>query len=207
MNKQEFISRLKSMLSDFPEKEIKERIDFYSEMIDDRIEDGQTEEEAIKEIGTVEEIAKQIIDEIPLFKIIKHKLKKKSKNKSARPRKRSWWEITLIAVGSPIWLSLLISFFAIIFSLYVSIWAIIISLFAVDLSLLLSGLGIIVGVIYIFTESASIGLLIISCAILCVGLSILFFYVCKYTAKLGIFITKKIARLIKSIFISKEQIQ
>lgn len=209
MNKQEFILRLKSMLSDFPEKEIKERIDFYSEMIDDRIEDGQTEEEAIKDIGTVEEIAKQIIDEIPLFKIIKHKLKNKSKDKtkSTNPKKRSWWEITLIAVGSPIWLSLLISFFAIIFSLYVSIWAIIISLFAVDLSLLLSSLGIIIGVIYIFTESASIGLLIISCAILCVGLSILFFYICKYTAKLGIFITKKITRLIKSIFISKEQIQ
>ena len=72
MNKQEFITKLKSMLTDLPENEIKERIDFYSEMIDDRIEDGLTEEEAVKDIGTVEEVAKQIINEIPLFKIIKH---------------------------------------------------------------------------------------------------------------------------------------
>ena len=79
MNKQEFITKLKAMLTDLPEKEINDRIDFYSEMIDDRIEDGLTEEEAVKDIGTVEEVAKQIINEIPLFKIIKHKLKK-SKN-------------------------------------------------------------------------------------------------------------------------------
>ncbi len=210
MNKQEFITKLKAMLSDLPENEIKERIDFYSEMIDDRIEDGLTEEEAVKDIGTVEEVAKQIINEIPLFKIIKHKLKKsknKTKNqKTTKKRNRSWWGITLIAVGSPIWFSLLISFFAVIFSLYVSLWAVIISLFAVDLSLLLSGLAIIPGVLFIFTESLSVGLLIIAGGIMCMGLSILFFYVCKYTAKFGIFITKKIARLIKGLFIRKEQI-
>ncbi len=210
MNKQEFITKLKAMLTDLPEKEINDRIDFYSEMIDDRIEDGLTEEEAVKDIGTVEEVAKQIINEIPLFKIIKHKLKKsKNKTKNQTPttkRKRSWWEITLIAVGSPIWISLLISFFAVIFSLYISLWAVIITLFAVDLSLLLSGLAIIPGVLFIFTESLSVGLLIIAGGIMCMGLSILFFYVCKYTAKFGIFITKKIPRLIKGLFIRKEQI-
>ena len=207
MNKQEFIKKLKEMLSDLPEKEINDRIDFYSEMIDDRIEDGLTEEQAIKDIGTVEDVAKQIIDEIPLFKIIKHKLKSKNKTKNtAQKRKRSWWEITLLAVGSPIWLSLLISFFAVIFSLYVSLWAVIISLFAVDLSLLLSGLAIIPGVLFIFTESLSVGLLIIAGGIMCVGISILFFYVCKYTAKFTIFITKKLARLIKNSFVRREQI-
>ena len=206
MNKQEFIKKLKEMLSNLPEKEINERIDFYSEMIDDRIEDGLTEEQAIKDIGTVEDVAKQIIDEIPLFKIIKHKLKKSKAKNTTTKRNRSGWEITLIAVGSPIWFSLLISFFAVIFSLYVSLWAVIISLFAVDLSLLLSGLAIIPGVLFIFTESLSIGLLIIAGGIMCMGLSILFFYVCKYTAKFGIFITKKIPRLIKGLFIRKEQI-
>ena len=206
MNKQEFIKKLKEMLSDLPEKEINERIEFYSEMIDDRIEDGLTEEQAIKDIGTVEEVAKQIIDEIPLFKIIKHKLKKSKAKNATTKRKRTWWEIPLIAVGSPIWFSLLISFFAVIFSLYISLWAVIISLFAVDLSLLLSGLAIIPGVLFIFTESLSVGLLIIAGGIMCMGLSILFFYVCKYTAKFGIFITKKIPRLIKGLFIRKEQI-
>ena len=210
MNKREFIKKLKEMLSDLPEKEINERIEFYSEMIDDRIEDGLTEEQAIKDIGTVEEVSKQIIDEIPLFKIIKHKLKK-SKNKtqnqnSTKKRKRSWWEITLLAVGSPVWLSLLISFFAVIFSLYISLWAVVISLYAVDLSLLLSGLSIIAGIVFIFTDGLSAGLIIISGGLICIGISILFFYVCSYTAKFTIFISKKLARLIKNSFVRKEQI-
>ena len=210
MNKREFIKKLKEMLSDLPEKEINERIEFYSEMIDDRIEDGLTEEQAIKDIGTVEEVSKQIIDEIPLFKIIKHKLKK-SKNKtqnqnSTKKIKRSWWEITLLAVGSPVWLSLLISFFAVIFSLYISLWAVVISLYAVDLSLLLSGLSIIAGIVFIFTDGLSAGLIIISGGLICIGISILFFYVCSYTAKFTIFISKKLARLIKNSFVRKEQI-
>ncbi len=208
MNKLEFITNLKAMLSDLPEKEINDRIDFYSEMIDDRIEDGLTEEEAVNDIGTVEEVAKQIINEIPLFKIIKHKLKSKNKTKNTpkTKRKRSWWEITLIVIGSPIWLSLIIAFFAVIISLYVSLWAVIISLYAVDLSLLLSGLAVIPGIAFIFTEGLWVGLLIIAGAIFCVGISILFFYVCNYTAKFAIFITKKLAKLIKNSFVRKEQI-
>lgn len=209
MTKQEFITKLKEMLSDLPEKEINDRIDFYSEMIDDRIEDGLTEEQAINDIGTVEDVAKQIIDEIPLFKIIKHKLKFKNKPKtqtSTNKRKRTWWEITLLAVGSPIWFSLIISFFAVIISLYVSLWAVVISFYAVDLSLLLSGLSAIAGIICIFTDGLSVGLLLIACGIMCIGLSILFFYVCKYVSKFSIFITKKLARLIKNSFIRKEQI-
>ena len=206
MNKQEFIKKLKEMLSDLPEKEINDRIDFYSEMIDDRIEDGLTEEQAIKDIGTVEDVAKQIIDEIPLFKIIKHKLKKSKAKNTTTKRKRSWWEITLLAIGSPIWLSILISFFAVILSLYVSLWAVVISFYAVDLSLLLSGISIIAGIVFIFTDGLSAGLIIIAGGIMCVGISILFFYVCKYTAKFTIFITKKLARLIKNSFVRREQI-
>ncbi len=42
-------------------------------MIDDRVEEGLTEEEAISEIGTVNEILSQIIEEIPLSKLVKEK--------------------------------------------------------------------------------------------------------------------------------------
>ena len=74
MTKQEFLKKIEKGIKSLPQKEINKHLQFYSEMIDDRIEEGQTEEEAIKDIGTVEEVAKQIINEIPLFKIIKHKL-------------------------------------------------------------------------------------------------------------------------------------
>ena len=64
MNKQEFLSRLKNGLSALSEKELEERLTFYGEMIDDRIEEGLTEEDAVAAVGSVDEIIAQILSEI-----------------------------------------------------------------------------------------------------------------------------------------------
>lgn len=56
MNKQEFLMRLREGLSGLPENDIEERLIFYSEMIDDRKEEGLSEEEAVREIGNIDEI-------------------------------------------------------------------------------------------------------------------------------------------------------
>ena len=54
MNKQAFLERLRKALSGLPPKEQEERITFYSEMIDDRMEEGLSEEEeAVASIGTI----------------------------------------------------------------------------------------------------------------------------------------------------------
>ena len=47
MTKKIFFKKLKHELSGLPKSEIRERISFYDEMIDDKIEDGMTEAEAI----------------------------------------------------------------------------------------------------------------------------------------------------------------
>ena len=47
MNKEEFLNSLRKRLKGLPNNEIEERISFYSEMIDDRVEEGMSEEEAI----------------------------------------------------------------------------------------------------------------------------------------------------------------
>ena len=44
MRKQEFIAVLRKKLSALPRRDAEERIAFYSEMIDDRIEEGLLEE-------------------------------------------------------------------------------------------------------------------------------------------------------------------
>ena len=106
MNKQEFITKLKAMLSDLPENEITERIDFYSEMIDDRIEDGLTEEDAVADLGSIEDIRAQIVKDTPITKIIKEKIKPKKRLRA--------WEIVLIVIGSPLWLPLLVVEFAVL---------------------------------------------------------------------------------------------
>ena len=100
MDKQEFLSKLRAKLFGLPQKELEERLSFYSEMIDDRIEEGLSEETAVKELGTVDVVAGQIIAEIPLSKLVKERIKPK--------RALNVWEIVLLAIGSPIWLSLMI---------------------------------------------------------------------------------------------------
>ena len=65
MNKQEFLKNLRSSLSNLPQEEIEERIIFYSEMIDDRIEEGLSEEEAVSAVSTVDETLTQSTNEQP----------------------------------------------------------------------------------------------------------------------------------------------
>ena len=130
MNKQEFLSQLRSGLSGLPQTDIEGHIGFYGEMIDDRIEEGVPEEEAVRQIGTVEEVIEEIIAETPLTKLVKEKVKPKRALKA--------WEIVLIILGSPIWLPLLIGAAAVILSLYIVLWALIVSMWAVEIALIAS---------------------------------------------------------------------
>ena len=66
MDKQRFLSELRNSLSGIPHDELEERLVFYSEMIDDRMEEGMTEEEAVAGIGPVGEVVNQILSEVPL---------------------------------------------------------------------------------------------------------------------------------------------
>ena len=143
MHKRKFLLKLKRALFGCPPSEIRNHLAFYSEIIDDRVEDGLTEKEAVLEIGKPEEIAKEIRLEI-----------------SERPKKEKrplgTGAKVLILLGSPIWLSLgiaaaaivfslAISAFAVVFSVFVCLFAALISLYAVVLSLGVSGLACIAG--------------------------------------------------------------
>lgn len=101
MNRYEFFAELRSALSGLPEADVQERIDFYAEMIDDRIEDGLTEAEAVASIGTPDEVASEILSEIPLTRLVKEKL---TPNRSLKV-----WEIVLLILGCPVWLPMLLA--------------------------------------------------------------------------------------------------
>ena len=135
MKKNEFIEKLRAGLCGLPEEDIHRSVEFYSEIIDDKMEDGLSEEEAVAEIGDTESIVSQIVAEIPLAKLVKGKIKPK--------RTLKVWEIVLLALGSPIWLSLLIAAAAVIFSAYVTLWSVIVvlwSVLAVTVSVSLGGI-------------------------------------------------------------------
>lgn len=197
MNKQEFLTDLRKGLSGLPLAETEERLNFYSEIIDDRIEEGLSEEEAVAEIGTVDQVLSQIIAEIPLPKLLKERAKSKTALKV--------WEIVLLILGSPIWLSLLIAVFAVILSVYIAIWSVIVALWSIVASLVACSFGgAVAGAVFIFAGNKLTGIAMIGCGVFCAGLSIFLFFGCKGATTALLLLTKKIALWIKSMFIKKE---
>lgn len=198
MLKQEFLDNLKSRLSGLPKQDIEERISFYSEMIDDRMEEGLTEEEAVLAIGSVEANAAQIVAGTPLAKIAKKKIMPKRRLKA--------WEIVLLALGSPIWISLAAAALAVIFSIYVSLWAVIISVWAAFGSLIGGAIGgAAVSVIFICQGNALTGMAMLGAGIVCAGLAIFMFFGCKAATKGILLLTKKLAFGIKKCFVGREK--
>ncbi len=181
MDKKTFLRLLKKSLFGLPQADINERLNFYSEMIDDYMEEGLSEEAAVQRIGNVNEIAAQITADAP------------ASAPAATRKKRSAGQIVLIVLCSPIWLSLAIAAFAVVFSLYVSAWAVIVSLWSVFVSLVSCGFaGILCGIGLAVSGFAIPGLAMVGAALVCGGLSVFTFYGCKATTRGLIVLTKKL---------------
>lgn len=197
MMKKMFLDRLRSRLSHLPKEEQDERIAFYSEMIDDRVEDGLTEEEAVKSITSIDEITKEVITDIEVVDSKDNINKKRIKEKTTKfvKDKKKTSNVLLIVLGFPVWFPLLISFIAILFSLYVVGWTVIVSLWAVVVALGASFIGgTILGIIYLFQGASAI---LLGLSIACGGLSIFFFFGVKELTKLYCVFTKKIISWIR----------
>lgn len=200
MNKVEFINALKEKLSNIPLKEVEERISFYSEMIDDKIEDGISEEDAVNQIGSVDEVINQILKEIPLSKIVNEK------RKTIKSKQLKAWEIVLLALGSPIWISLLIAFLAILLSIYVSLWSVVILVCAIFVSFIgCSIIGLIAGLIFCLSQQVNYGLMLIGASLILAGLSIFMFFLSKLCIISIIKFTKFIVLKTKNMLIRKEK--
>ena len=188
MTKLEFISLLEKALSDFPQKEVRDRLSFYSEMIADHMEEGLSEEEAVSSVGSLDEITAALVP--------------------TKDRKLKAWEIVLLVLGSPVWLSLAVAAAAVVFALYVSLWAVVVSLWAVFGSLAVCVPGsIAAGIIFAATGNVFLGIAMLGCAAVCAGLSIVLFFTCKAATKGMLMLTKKMVSWIKNCFTKREGVQ
>ena len=138
MRKEEFLAALRSALGKLPEQDIRASLEFYAEMIDDRMEDGATENEAVAAMGDANAIAAQIIAEMP--PIPKAVARMKTSNRTVN--------IVLAIVLSPIWIPLAFAFALCVAAIYLSLWAVIIGLWLCVACLILCGPVGIVGLIY-----------------------------------------------------------
>ena len=198
MNRQAFLAQLRSALSGLPEDDIDERLAFYSEMIDDGMEDGLSEEAAVAAIGPVDTIVPQILADIPFPRLVKERMK---------PKRLPVWEILLLILGFPLWFPLLIAAGAILLSLYLVVWALILSLWAVEVSLIVGALGAAAaGALLLWKGEWAGGFALISAGLMLAGLSIFLFFGCRAMTGAALRLTKKGMLGIKSLFLRKENL-
>ena len=197
MNKEQFLDELRRELSGLPQEDIEERIAFYEEMIADRMDEGMSEKEAVSGIGSVEEIARQIMSEIPLTKLVKEKVRPKRSLKA--------WEIVLLVLGSPVWIPLAIAAVAVLLSVYAVLWAVVICVYAVDFSFAAGTLAGVVGVFAYLKSGNPVGALFsLGTGIVCAGLAILMFFVSVWITKAVIKLGGRILLGIKISFVGRE---
>lgn len=61
MNKKDFLKSLERKLSILDEQEVKDILNEYEDIIDEKVKDGKTEEEAVKEFGSIDELTTEIL--------------------------------------------------------------------------------------------------------------------------------------------------
>ena len=196
MDKYDFLLALEARLEGLPEADRQASLDFYSEMLDDLVEGGMTETEAVASLGSPEAIAEEILLEMPLPKLVKAKMKK---------RRLSGLEITLLAVGFPIWLPIGIALLAVVFAIYISLWAVVVSLYAANAAMAACApTGIAAAVVLFASGKPAAALLLLGAGLALAGLSILWFLLCNLTAKGMWKLGRLTLRGIKACFIRKK---
>lgn len=125
MNKREFLRSLSASLRGMPRGERAQSLEYYGEMIQDRMEEGLSEEEAVARLGSADEIARQILEG--------------GGAQGKQGRRAPVWMIALIVLGSPVWLTLLFAFLAVVLAAYIVAWSLIAALYAVLLGMAVCG--------------------------------------------------------------------
>ena len=125
MNRKEFLRALSRSLRGLSRAERAQSLDYYGEMIQDRVEEGLSEEEAVARLGSADEIARQILESNGV----------KEKGSGRAPV----WMIALIVLGSPVWLALLFAVLAVMLAAYIVAWSLIAALYAVLLGMAVCG--------------------------------------------------------------------
>ena len=200
MTKREFLEELRKRLSDLNDADFAASVAYYEEMIDDRMEEGLSGEEAVNAVGTPADAAAHILEEMPLTKLIQARVTPKNK--------LPVWAIILLIVGSPIWLSLLVAAVSVVISVYAALWSVVVSLWASELAFAVGSVAsltsapVLFAMGHVWTGLASVG-----ASLFLAGLSIFLFFGCFYATKGMFVLSKQIFLLIKRAFVRKEAVQ
>ena len=193
MTKNEFLDKLRSALAGLPQEEIEKTIDYYCEIIDDAIEDGEDEQSVIGRMG-IEDIVEKIITETPIRKFVKEDVRRRNLSTSF---------IILLILGSPIWFPVLTALVTVAFSLYIVIWTLVAVLFVVFAALAVSSVAMLIMSPLLIIARPIKAMFAFGSALVCAGAAVFMFYLSVWSAKLTVKFTLLMIRSIKNNFIKR----
>lgn len=173
MTKEMFLRELSRKLHQLPEKELKQQLSYYEELLNDMMEDGITEEDAIYKLGDIQEIVEEILQEQPITTLVKTKV-----------RPRNGWTIAAIIVvvlGSPLWIPLLLAFLLTIGAVIISGAAITVSLGLCTAAFGCVGVFWVIRGFCLFASNISYAVFGIGAGLITLGLTCMAMLTVKYT--------------------------
>lgn len=176
MTKQLFLNELAAALHSLPREERYRTLGYYDELIDDRMEDGQSEEDAVASLGEPQQVAREILGE--------------EEPAPSTSKGRKVWLIVLLVLGFPLWGSLLVTAAVVLLCVFLCLFLPAFVLGVMALSLLAGAVLGVVGTPFLIADTGlAAGLFQLGLAVGMLGLAALcavgFWYTGKATAKAG----------------------
>lgn len=169
MTKNEYLKKLKHALRKVTRKEREKSLAYFCEVIDDRMEEGISEQDAVAELESISSAAERIIAEA-------------SAQGQLKPR-RSVWEIALIVLGFPLWFPLLLTVAIVVLTVYGLVWIIIGILFIVSATLAIGGAAGIIGLFIFFASNTVTAFAVLGAGFASAGLGVALFIPALYFAR------------------------
>jgi len=169
MTKTEYMKKLRRALRQVKAEERGKSLAYFGEVIDDRMEDGISEQDAINELESVEAAAERIVAE--------------AKAQGQIKLRRSLWEIALIVLGFPLWFPLTLTIAVVVLTVYGLVWVIIAVLFIVSAALGVSGVAGLIGLFMLLGSNAATAFAVLGLGLACAGLGVAVFIPALYIAK------------------------
>ena len=174
MTRNEFITSLSARLQGIPGTERQKALDWYSELICDRMEE-MPEADAVSGIGSVDEIADEILSQYRQNTTAVHSSDSTEPQSRRSPDKgvNTALVIFAAAVLSPIWLPLLIVGLSLAFVAVVLVWCAVVTVGVMLVSAAAVGaVGLVYGFWALFVINPAYGLLVLGMALISAGLTL-----------------------------------
>lgn len=193
MNKKGFYQEITKRLNGFSKKEIDDIIEYYDELINEKMDNNYTEEEAIISFGDVDDILRNIKTEVVM----------KRSNETKSNTLRNFF-IILGVCSSPILIPLGIGFFFVFFAILITLVSVLFSFAISSGGIFISGLYVTVEMIISKADPSVIfiffGGMLLASSLLCL-LTIFVYKISKHILNL---ITHLFSKLVKNKMNKKE---